>query len=89
MLKNPEEYDNTDFDKLSAKNKDYDTPEYLSRYRRLKNGGVLKAQYGAAVHASNTKSSTKNTEDAQADITKSHLINGEDGGLTQAEKMQL
>lgn len=89
VLKNPENYDNKIFDDLSDKNKDYDTEEYLSRYRRLKNGGIIKAQYGAAVHASNTKSSTKNTEDAQTDITDSHLINGEDGGLTKAEKMQL
>lgn len=97
VLQNPKDYDNTTIDQLTAPVNNNVTPEtmldnadyMLHTLGKFHHGGVLKLAYGNTVYAANTTSSTKNTEDAKTDITKDHLLNGEDGGLSQAEKMQI
>jgi hypothetical protein len=96
VLQNPKKYNNTIFDQLTAihddptpfptKNKvNYSIPAY----GKFSQGGIMKLGYGDVIQSTNVTSSTKNTEDAKTDITKSHRLDGKDGSLTSAEKMQI
>lgn len=97
VLQNPKDYTNEVISQLIAPVNNNATPEtilnnadyMLHALGKFHHGGVLKLAYGNTVHSANTTSSTKNTEDAKTDITKDHLLNSEDGGLSDAEKMQI
>ena len=59
-----------------------------------KNGGKIKPlpekfQYGGNVGKTKTTTKDNSTEGKRTDITTTHKINGSDGGLTDAEKMQI
>ena len=48
-----------------------------------------KFQYGGNLGKTQTKSDVKSTDGLRTDITATHKTNGEDGGLTNAEYMQI
>lgn len=78
ILANPENYNNKDLEKL------------LKR----ENGGIIKKelptfQYGGNLGKSKTTSKQVSSENLRTDITTTHQTNGEDGGLTKAEKLQI
>ena len=59
-----------------------------------KNGGKIKPlpekfQYGGNVGKTKTTTKDNSTEGKRTDITATHKTNGSDGGLTDAEKMQI
>lgn len=74
-----------------------ETGEWTSKYPLLKIGGSVprirplpgKFQYGGAVGKSKTETNIITSEGAKTDITSSHKLNGSDGGLTSAEKLQI
>lgn len=59
--------------------------------KSYKNGGTIdwnrlnKLQYGGPINDIAVKSPTINNE-KKSDITKTHNLNGSDGGLTEGEK---
>lgn len=97
MLENPQNYKNVDIEQLT-KQPMY-VPEGTDKYEiargfRRKNGGLIKSlpekfQYGGNVGKTKTTTKDNSTEGKRTDITATHKTNGSDGGLTDAEKMQI
>lgn len=97
MLENPQNYKNVDIEQLT-KQPMY-VPEGTNKYEiargfRRKNGGLIKPlpekfQYGGNVGKTKTTIKDNSTEGKRTDITATHKTNGSDGGLTDAEKMQI
>ena len=97
MLENPQNYKNVDIEQLT-KQPMY-VPEGANKYEiargfRRKNGGLIKSlpkkfQYGGNVGKTKTTTKDNSTEGKRTDITATHKTNGSDGGLTDAEKMQI
>lgn len=94
ILANPQNYKTSDIENLTE-----GSGVNVSQSRafaRRQDGGTIpkikelpKFQYGGAVGKSNTKSEVKSTDGLRTDVTSTHKINGEDGGLTKAEKLQI
>ena len=97
ILENPQNYQNTDIEQLT-KQPMY-VPEGKNKYEvargfRRKNGGLIKPlpekfQYGGNVGKTTTITKDNSTEGKRTDITATHKTNGSDGGLTNAEKLQI
>lgn len=94
ILTNPQNYKTSDIENLT-KGSSINVSQSRALSRR-QNGGTIpkikelpKFQYGGAVGKSNTKSEIKSTDGLRTDVTSTHKINGEDGGLTKAEKLQI
>lgn len=97
ILENPQNYKNADIEQLTKQ------PMYIpegksefdvARGFRRKNGGLIKPlpekfQYGGNVGKTITITKDNSTEGKRTDITGTHKTSGSDGGLTDAEKMQI
>lgn len=100
ILQNPANYTNSDIiDRLTQTPKPegqkksreaYGIPEYHGRRSILEEGGELnKFQYGGTLNSSKNEVKSRSTSEVKTDVTKAHALDGSDGGLTDAEWMQI
>lgn len=52
-------------------------------------GKIEKLGFGRALQSTTTTAKSKDISEANTDITKSHALDGSDGGLTKAEQLQI
>lgn len=93
ILANPEQYDNKELEKL-LKSGERKWSGYGNGYiSSNKNGGKIKElpvfQYGGNLSKSKTTSKEVSSENVRTDVTSTHKWNRSDGGLTNAEKLQI
>lgn len=92
LIADATKYNNTSYKELErlikAQINADDMPAQMPAFKK-EGGKIEKLGFGRALQSTTTTAKSKDISEANTDITKSHALDGSDGGLTEAEQLQI